>query len=125
MSLALYKVIHVLGVLLLFLGLGACAAAAANARDGDAGPGGKLVMFHGIGLLIILVGGFGMLAKLGIGTAEGPEGLGWVMAKLVIWVIMGASILLPRRKPEMIWPWTVTVAVLGTLSAYFAIYKPF
>jgi hypothetical protein len=40
---------------------------------------------HGLGLLLVLVAGFGMLAKLGIHGV--PT---WAALKLIIWVALGA-----------------------------------
>jgi hypothetical protein len=78
-------------------------------------------MVHGIGLLIALVAGFGMLAKLGL-MSSFP---GWAAGKLVIWFALGAlpaPIYRMGKKSMMFAPITVLIAAL---AAYFAIYKPF
>ncbi len=64
MSFAAYKVIHVLGVLFVFTSLGALMLAS---REGvERGNGRKLAgLTHGIALLVVLVAGFGALARLG------------------------------------------------------------
>ena len=124
MSFTVYKLIHVLGILMVFLGLGGRAILALQ-NDPKAAPGQKLVgILHGAGLLVVLLGGFGMLAKLGL-NGEEMQGLGWVMAKLVIWILLGASIMIPVRKPHLTTPWLVCVTVLAMVSGYLALYKPF
>ncbi len=124
MTFTVYKLMHILGILLVFLGLGG-RAVVAQQEEPRKTPGHSLVgMLHGIGLLVVLVGGFGMLAKLGL-DGEEMQGLGWVMVKIVIWILIGGSIIVPVRKPSFVVPWLVVVAALGLLSGYMALYKPF
>ena len=124
MSLTVYKLIHILGILLVFLGLGGRAVLAAQ-EDPKKAPGHKLVgMLHGLGLLIVLFGGFGMLAKLGL-NGEELEGLGWVLGKIIIWILLGASILVPVRKPQLTSSWLVGVTILALVAGYLAFYMPF
>jgi hypothetical protein len=126
MSLTFYRIVHLLGIFLLFLGLGGRAVLSFQPNP-KSSPGHKLVgILHGTGLIIVLVGGFGMLAKLGLtGEEMSMGGLGWLMAKILIWVALGASIMIPAKKPELTTPWLIGVTALAVLSAYFALYKPF
>jgi hypothetical protein len=74
---------------------------------------------HIVGILLLLVAGFGMLARTGL-----PWG-GWLYTKLGIWVIFGGIVGVIYRKPEwgrILW-WVVLL--LGFVAAYMAIYKPF
>ncbi len=124
MSLQLYKVLHIAGVLLAFAALGgAILRAVADTRDGA--PGRKLALTtHGVALLLILISGFGMLAKL----ALGPQQWGlppWVWLKLLIWLVIGAAIALIRRLPARATVFWYVLPVLGTVAACLAIYKPF
>ena len=124
MSLTVYKLLHILGLLLLFLGLGGRAALSMG-PDPKGSPANKtLGILHGTGLLLLLVAGFGMLAKLGL-NGEELEGLGWVLGKIIIWILLGGSILIPARKPNLAVPWLFGVSLLALLSAYLAFYKPF
>ena len=78
-------------------------------------------MFHGIGLLVTLVAGFGLLAKLGYMAAL-P---GWAVAKLVIWLILGGLPALIYRKPKLAKLfWVLILAFAGT-AAWLATTKPF
>jgi hypothetical protein len=121
MSYQAYKVIHILGVLFVFASLGALMLAA---REGvERGNGRKLAgMTHGIALLLVLVAGFGTLARLGLGNpATWPM---WVWIKLAIWLVLGGIIVLIRRAPQLgtlLW-WLLPL--LGGIAAWAAIFKP-
>lgn len=121
-SYTVYRLVHILGVLVLFLALGGISIHAANSTGEAARRLRRLVMAtHGIGLFIILLGGFGMLARLGI-TGGLP---GWIWAKLTIWLILGGIVMLPLRIPALARPIWFLVPLLGTAAAYIALYKPF
>lgn len=122
MSLAFYKVLHLFSAFLLFAALGGLTLAA-RARRTDADAGRKLAAAsHGIALVLLLVTGFGALARLAISS----PGLwpGWVWAKVVIWLALGAALVV-RRFPAaagmLWWLWPV----LGGVAAWLALYKPF
>jgi hypothetical protein len=120
-SYSVYKLLHVFGILLLFLALGGISVHAANGGERARNVARGLVgLFHGLGLVIILVGGFGMLARLGIMGAI-PA---WIWPKVVIWLLMGAAVIVPYRRPEWSKPMLFVLPLLGTLAAFFAIYKP-
>lgn len=120
MSYELYKVLHILGLLTLFTGL---VATWAIYLKGKPNPSlrKQLAWFHGIGLLIMLITGFGMLARLGF-MAHMP---GWAYAKMGIWVILGGSTALAKRKANWGLPLLTVWILLGVTAAYFAILKPF
>ncbi|MBO6575434.1 MAG: hypothetical protein JJ896_08465 [Rhodothermales bacterium] len=118
MPLILYKVLHLLGLMLVFAALGGAAIEAALKEK----PWKKMhAILHGSGLFLLLLGGFGMLARLGI-ISGWP---GWVWAKLAIWVILGGSLTAMRKMPERGRPLLFGAILLGTLAAYLALYKPF
>ncbi len=113
MTLAAYKVLHLLGA---FLVLAALGAALAGGRKGAG-------MAHGIGLLILLVAGFGALARLGLSNPAGwPL---WLWLKLAIWLALGAGPMIVRRSPLR---WRLALWILFPLLAaaagYLSIYKP-
>lgn len=123
MSLAFYKVLHLFSAFLLFAALGALTLAA-RARATGGGDGGRKLAAasHGIALVLLLVTGFGALARLAISNpALWP---GWVWAKVVIWLALGAALMV-RRFPGaaglLWWLWPV----LGGVAAWLALYKPF
>jgi len=117
MSLAAYKVIHVLSIMLLFTALGGLLAGP------PAGAGRKLAaMTHGIALVLILVSGFGALAKIGLSN----PGIwpGWLWLKALIWLLFGGVIVVIKRVPRaatLLW-WVLPI--LGGLAGYLALFKP-
>lgn len=122
-SYATYKVVHLLGVIALFLALGGLTfhAASGGTRSGSARR--LVAITHGVALFLVLLGGFGLLARLGI--SQGSSWPGWIWVKLGIWVLLGAALALPYRKPELARPLWALLPVLGGLAAYMAIFKPF
>ncbi|KAA3610045.1 MAG: hypothetical protein D8M58_07600 [Calditrichaeota bacterium] len=118
MSIAFYNVLHVIGIIMLFLGIGGAIVRSYLAQDS---PGlEKLVLInHGVGLLLILIAGFGQLAKIGMQFSS------WVVVKIIIWLFMGSLIMFIKKKPELKSVWWYGALVMGGLAAYLGIYKPF
>ena len=116
MSHTFYNLLHLFGIMLMLSALGAAVAGA-----GETSPRLKKLagMAHGIALFIILLGGFGMLARLGISGAW-PL---WVWLKLVIWLLFGAAIVLVRRAGAGAGWLLVALPVLGAISAWLALYR--
>lgn len=115
MSYLVYKLIHIAGILGLFTAMGSIIATDRKRPVMMT----KFVIMHGISLVFILVSGFGMSAKGGLGFP------GWMIAKLAIWAVMGAMLVVLKRgilSPTMAWP---LIIGLGTLAGYLAIYRPF
>jgi len=122
MSLEVYKILHVFGVALLFAALGGVTLHAMNGGTRESNPSRAVVSAsHGVALLVILVAGFGMLAKLGM-TAAIP---GYVWAKLAIWLLLGAAIAIVPRQPSLAKALWWVFPVLGGAAAWLAIAKPF
>lgn len=117
-SYAAYKLIHILGIMFLLLSLGAYLILSMNKSE----KGKKLAAItHGISVLIILVAGFGLLARLGyLSVDTWPI---WVWLKVTIWLILALIIILIKRMPELIPALWFLIPILGGLAAYFAIYK--
>ncbi len=119
MSYAFYKVLHLVAVLFLFTSLGSLAV---NAATGGSTKLRKLSMaVHGISLAVVLVAGFGLLARLGV-MSHFPF---WAYGKLVVWLLLGVAVVALKRKPE----WTpglwIAMPVLGGIAAWLAVTKPF
>ena len=81
-----YKLLHVAAIFLMLSGVGGVWALKA-ASDGQNYPKIRklLMMIHGIAMFLILIGGFGTLARLGIATPW-PA---WIWIKVVIWIALG------------------------------------
>lgn len=119
-----YKVLHIFAVVMLFVSLGGLTLHAVNGGTKESNLGRKMVAIsHGVAMIIILVAGFGLLARLQV-MAAGIAFPLWVWLKLGIWVVMGALVAIPYRKPELARPLWLLLPVLGAVAAAVAIYKP-
>ena len=65
MSYQIYKIIHVVGLAMIMLGLGGLMFHALGGEKKHDGRRG-MMMTHGGGLFLVILGGFGMLARKGI-----------------------------------------------------------
>ena len=121
-SSAVYQILHILGIVLVFMSVGALCLHAMNGGTRDSnGARGLVAATHGIGLLLMLVAGFGMLARLGLMSAGMP---GWVWIKVVIWLVLAGSILVPYRKPEWSRALWFTLPLLAIAATYSVVYRP-
>lgn len=121
MPLSIYRVIHLVGLFLVYLGLGAQAAASKEANPKDHFMWKSAGMTHGIGMLLSLVGGFGLLAKLGI-TWPWPI---WVWAMLISWFALGAAPVFAKKSPQLARKAWWGSIIIGLVSALLAATKPF
>ncbi len=115
------KLIHLLGIFLLFTALG---GSCALAMVGDTVSGSRVRrltgILHGVALLLILMGGFGMLAKLAF---AGGWPL-WVWLKIVIWLLFGGATVAIHRAGKKAGVLLVLMPLLGGIAAFLALYKP-
>lgn len=111
MSLPTYHFIHLIGLIFVFIGFGGLLS-----QDGAR----KAMMWHGIGLVISLVSGFGMLAKMGI-MGHMPV---WAWIKIALWLVLGFLPVLAKRR--VISPRAVVLlaAVVGATLGYMGYFKP-
>ncbi len=117
MSSSTYKIIHLIGIMIVFLSLG---GAIIYKITDSANPQLRKLngISHGIGMLLTLIAGFGLIAKLKLGFP------GWIMIKLVIWVSLGMlPIFAKRRSGSGIWIWLIAI-LLGALAAILGVLKP-
>lgn len=119
-SYSVYKLVHIISIMLIFFGFGGVALSFAATPSVKAKI--KMIGFitHGVGLVLLLVSGFGMAARLGWVTGL-PT---WVYVKIAIWVILGALIAVAKRMNKA--PSISLVLTLGfaSFAAYLAIHKP-
>jgi uncharacterized membrane protein SirB2 len=121
LSYTVYKVLHLLGIMLTITALGGLALHAANGGTrAESRTRGLATAVHGTGLLLVLVAGFGMLARLGASVSSG-----WVLVKLVIWLVLGVAAVLPYRRPQAARLLFVAVPLLAALAGIVALTKPF
>lgn len=121
MNLLVYKTMHLLGIALILVALGGVATHAAGGGSKASNPLARtLGIAHGIGLLLALVGGFGMMARLDLSFAAG-----WLWVKMAIWLFFGAATVLAYRKPSIARSLPLFGAFVVGLGAYLALSKPF
>lgn len=119
----LYKLIHFLGIFMILIVLAAaCMHVLRGGTRADNPHRRTIGIVHGIASFLILLGGFGMLARLGVLHGGLP---GWIYAKLVIWLIASGSIALVYRGPDLARALLIALPLLAVLAGYFALYKPF
>jgi hypothetical protein len=122
-SYPIYKLIHLFGIFLMFASLAGLAVYTAN---GGTKANNVLrkhsAIAHGVSMFLILLGGFGMLARLGITHFPWPV---WVYLKFAIWILFGGMVALVARKPTIAKVMWLLMPFLGVLAAYIAIMKPF
>jgi hypothetical protein len=105
-----YQLIHVVGALLVFCGLGGMLL----------GQGSKIAgMLHGIGLVAMLVAGIGFAHKSGYGWPN------WMLAKIGVWVLIGALPFLVKRGVIGALGALVLALALGGTAVWLAQAKPF
>ncbi len=120
MPYTVYKLIHLVAILFLFTTAGGVALYAANGGTIENNVARKWVgAIHGLTLVLILVSGFGLVAKIGTGFEV------WVWVKFALWFLIGSLALLPLRKPHLGYRFVVLIPVLGALAAFVAVFKPF
>lgn len=112
-----YKILHIVGILMVFTALGGLALRSAD--NGKATPTGRKLtaIGHGLGLVIVLVSGFGLLAKLSLGFDP------WVIGKLLIWLFLGGMLVLIRKMPHLAALWYWALPIIGGIAAWLALFK--
>ena len=110
-----YQVLHIIGISMVFLGYGALLARSMAAPENVSMR--KLgSITSGIGLLLILVAGFGLVAKLGYNYTEN-----WILVKFVIWLLLGGLIVLINRKPQLamlLWCLLIALSAIAAIMVY-------
>lgn len=125
MDVKTYLLMHLFGMFSVMVGIAGLAYR--EALGGPAQPNDKKLRMmalgeHGFGLLLMLVSGFGLLAKQGIHGIPG-----WTWAKIGIWVYLAAAPFLIRRffagdKALGLW---ISLPFWGLVAGYLAITKGF
>ena len=124
LSHSVYNVAHIVGIIMIMAALGALALHAMNGGTRESNTArGLIAGLHGLGAFLVLLGGFGMLAR--IGFEHGSPFPGWLVVKIAIWLVLAGSVIVPYRRSMLGKPLLLALPVLGGLAAYMAVYKPF
>jgi hypothetical protein len=120
MSYEFYKVLHLTGIILLFTGLVTLLTLKVSGQALEGKTKKFAYMTHGLGLLLIFVSGFGLMARLGM--IQGfPK---WIYIKLAIWLFFGGILAFIKRN-KINWNFYIILICVFMLAAYVAITKPF
>ncbi len=113
---SVYLYIHLVGLILLTLSIGGILFAR---QAGEMKPPKPVVLFHSVGLLLLFVAGFGMIARLDIGWPF-PA---WIWAKMVLWLLLGGFSYYSKRLSVNV-SWIVAI-VLFLAVVFLGVFKPF
>ena len=96
---AIYYPMHFLGIAMIVLALGAFAGHYFGGAT-EPHPRKKLLaIVHGIGLVLAIVGGFGLMKVFGIKHSSYLQNP-WLLAKSLIWVFLAMAPFLMRKAPR-------------------------
>ena len=105
-----YKIINLTGISLLAIGVGGMMAGGEKRKT--------FAMMQGLGLVVMLVSGFGLLAKLGLGYPH------FAIVKTVLWLVIGMLPMLFRKlKTPLPAAILISLILVGTM-AYLGVVKP-
>ena len=106
----IYKIIHIVGLALTMLSFGSLITKYSKCG----------VIGHGVGLLMLLVSGFGLQARVLGGAFPG-----WLIVKLVLWLVLGGMLVLVKRGKLKAGPaWLIILGIVA-VAAFLALTKPF
>jgi hypothetical protein len=115
----IYKILHLVGLVLVFSGLVGLMTIKMSGGQLEGKSKSFVFITHGVGILLMLVSGFGLLAKLGL-ARDMPN---WIYFKILIWLFFGGAIALVKRKGQLGWPIYIALIAIFILAAYFGVYK--
>jgi hypothetical protein len=118
-----FKLVHLLGVFFLFSGIGGMVFVSylESGRSKTAMVRLPRVL-HGIGLLVILIGGVMMVYSLRLDGGHGVPF--WVKLKMLVLVCFGLLPLLVRRPAAKRFVLPIAL-LLGLAASFLAVFKPF
>lgn len=120
-SYKLYKMIHLGAIVLVCMTTAGLAFHAwLGGTKESAGSARKALLgLHGVGMLLVFVGGMGAGAQTGaISAANGFQY--WIHLKIAIWFAVGALPVLPYRSPKLAASLFVIVPLLVVFAAWVA-----
>ena len=121
MSYGFYKVLHLVGILGIFISFGGLILHYGMGGTKKFSARKWIMITHGVGMALAFVAGFGLMARIGLMGGGWPL---WIYLKVGIWLILGLGVAIVPRKPQ--WApglWVILIA-LGGCATYLANFKP-
>lgn len=116
-SYELFQILHIFGIVLLFMSIGALAFHGLAGGTRETNPArGLVAATHGLGVLLLIVAGFGMLH-----TKYGGALPGWVHPKLLVWLVLAAAPSILGRSPGAARVFWLLAPLLALGAAYFGL----
>lgn len=116
MDIQTYRIIHLFGLSLVLVSLGGIFVHALNGGTKSTNAFRKgAIITHGVGLLVVLVAGFGMLHKT-------QHDVGWMVGKMALWLVLGAAVALGYKSKTMAKVLFFAVPVVLLIGAVMALY---
>ncbi len=106
----IYKIIHLIGISALALGMGGMLAGGPNRKP--------FAILQGIALLVMLITGFGMVAKFHYGFQS------FVIVKIVLWLVIGMMPFIIRKLKLPLGASLALSLTLVGLLAWLGVMKP-
>jgi hypothetical protein len=114
MKMQIYQLLHVFSVIMIFgVTFFALAAPKPERKRG-------VLIATGILGLVILVSGFGLIS-----TVYSNQFAGWMIVKMVVWLLVAGLGGMAFRKPKLAGPLGVLFAVLALIAVIMVYFKPF
>ena len=122
MSATFYESVHLLGI---FMTLSALGGIAFHTLSGGTKENffsrKKAGALHGIGLVLVLIAGFGMMARMHLSFSENL----WLWGKLTVWLTLGAYPVFFYKKASLAKPLFFGLFAVLITAIYLVQYKPF
>ena len=120
-SYSVYKVLHLIGLFMVLLSLGGWIVLGAVGQGNDVRWKKLEAMTNGIGLVLLFITGFGLIARLKI-PWPWP---GWIISMVIIWIVFACLTAVSKRRPEAAaYLWWGSLVLAG-VAAYLGNIKPF
>ncbi len=119
LSYQVYKILHLVSLFGVFMCLGALVIHHMNGGARDFPARRWLMSSFAIFMFLALVGGFGLMARLGGGMQA------WIYTKITLWLVIGAYMSVIVLKPDLSKVDWFVLLLLGATGAYVELFKPF
>ena len=121
MSYPVYQVLHLIGVFMVLLSSGGLIVLSAVGQSSNVRWKKLTAMTNGIGLMLLFITGFGLMARLKI---QWPWP-GWLLFMILIWIVFACLMVVSKRVPKSAgYLWWGSLVLAG-VAAYLGNLKPF